>query len=148
MTEAQIVKYDITVAEIEKMKSIYMDLTITDLEDEDQFNAVKDARLVVKGKRCAVENKRKELKADALAWGKKVDTEAKRIKGLLEPIENHLQNEENKVVEEQKRIEKEEREAEQKKIDQRIAHLQQYRVILPYQDVALMEDDEFSEDSE
>ncbi|MBW2012046.1 MAG: hypothetical protein JRI32_10565, partial [Deltaproteobacteria bacterium] len=43
----EIVKYDITTAEIEKMKSVYMDLTITDLENEDDFKAVHDARLVV-----------------------------------------------------------------------------------------------------
>ena len=87
---------DITDAAIAEMSTLYMGLAITDLEDKEQFDAVHSARMVVKGKRVEVEKKRKELKADAIAWGKKVDTEAKRIFGKLEPIETHLINEENK----------------------------------------------------
>jgi len=71
--EKQVVEYSVVEADIAKMKSIYMDLVITDLDDDEQFKQVKEARLIVKGKRCAVENERKALKADALAWGRKVD---------------------------------------------------------------------------
>lgn len=141
----EVVKYDITTAEIEKMKSVYMDLVITDLKDEDQFNSVKDARLVVKGKRCAVENRRKELKADALAWGKKVDTEANRIKGLLEPIETHLQNEENKVIEEQKRNEAEEKERQRKITQGRIDELLKVECVMPFMEVATLTDEEYAD---
>ena len=60
--------------------------------------------MVVKNHRVAVEKKRKDLKADALEWGRKVDAEAKRITVLLEPIEVHLQTEEDKVTKEKERI--------------------------------------------
>jgi len=60
---------------------------------------------VVRGKRIEVEKKRVELKADALAWGKKVQSEANRIFALIEPIENHLMSEEKKAEIEKQRIE-------------------------------------------
>ena len=71
----EVVEYNITDAAISEMESLYMGLTISNLGDKKEFKAVHDARMVVKGKRVEVEKKRKELKADALAWGKKVDTE-------------------------------------------------------------------------
>ena len=70
----------------------------------------------MKGKRVEVEKKRKELKADALEWGRKVDTEAKRIFGLLEPIETHLQTEENRVAQEKERIRQEKIEKEKARV--------------------------------
>ena len=88
MTETQVVEYNVTDAAIAEMSDLYMGLVITNLEDKEQFDAVRSARLVVKGKRIEVDKKRKELKADALAWGKKVQTEANRIFALIEPIEN------------------------------------------------------------
>ena len=138
-----IVEYDITNAAIAQMESIYMGLTITDLEDKDEFKAVHDARMVVKGHRVSVEKKRKELKKDALEWGRKVDGEAKRITELLEPIETHLQAEENKVVLEQRRIEAEEAEEEAKKRDKRFDDLLAVGVSMPIMEIAVMTDDEF-----
>ena len=143
MTEKQIVKYDITEAAISEMESRFMGLAITNIEDKEQFQVVHDARMVVKNHRVAVEKKRKELKADALAWGKKVDTEAKRIFGMLEPIESHLMAEENKVIEAEKRIKEEEDRIEREIIQGRVNSLQMYGAVLPYQEVAVMSDEEF-----
>jgi hypothetical protein len=63
--------------------------------------------------RVAVEKKRVELKADALAWGKKVDTEAKRITAELESIEEPLQAAKDAIDNEKKRIAQE---AEEKRL--------------------------------
>ena len=54
--------------------------------------------------RVAVEKKRVELKADALAWGKKVDAEARRITSELESIEEPLQAAKDAIDNEKKRI--------------------------------------------
>ncbi|MFH2034274.1 MAG: hypothetical protein ABIJ26_06185 [Candidatus Margulisiibacteriota bacterium] len=139
----QIVKYDITDAAIAEMESIYLCLEITDIEDKEQFDAVHSARMTVKGKRVDVEKRRKELKADALAYGKLVDTEAKRITGKLEPIESHLDREEKKVTDEQKRIQAEADRKEKEKIDKRIAEFAEFNVHLPFFDVAAMTDGYF-----
>ena len=104
MTETQVVSYNLTDAAIQEMSSMYLGLEITDLDDKEQFDAVHSARMVVRGKRIEVDKRRKELKADALAWGKLVQTEANRIFDLIEPIETHLKNEEGKAEAERRRL--------------------------------------------
>ena len=143
MPETNLVEYNITDAAIAEMESIYLSLLITDIEDKEQFDAVHSARMTVKGKRVDVEKRRKELKADALAYGKLVDTEAKRITGKLEPIESHLDAEEKKVTDEQKRIKDEADRKEKEKIDKRIAEFAEFNVHLPFFDVAAMTDGYF-----
>uniref|UniRef100_A0A6H1ZER5 Putative tail tape measure protein n=1 Tax=viral metagenome TaxID=1070528 RepID=A0A6H1ZER5_9ZZZZ len=140
-----IVSYDITDAAIAEMESIYMALTITDLDDKEQFDAVHSARMTVKGKRVEVEKRRKELKADALEWGRKVDAEAKRIFGKLEPIESHLDREEKKVTDEQKRQKEEADRIEKAKIQARVDSLQMVNCVLPFMEVATMTDDEYED---
>ena len=141
--ETQVVKYSVVDAEIAKWRDIYMHLTIDDLDDKEQFNQVKEARLFVKGKRCAVENERKALKKSALEWGRKVDDKAKEIFSLIEPIETHLQTEENKVIDEQKRIEGEEEKRQLKITQKRIDDLLTVECVMPFLQVATLTDDEF-----
>jgi len=107
MTETQVVKYDVTDAAIAEMKEMYMGLVITDINDQEQYDVVHKAHMTVKGKRIEVDKKRKELKADALEWSRKVQDEANRIFALIEPIESHLKAEKQKVQDEKDRIEKE-----------------------------------------
>ena len=122
-----------------------MELTITDIDDKEQFDAVHAARMIVKGKRVEVEKRRKELKADALAYGKLVDTEAKRITGKLESIESHLDVEERKVTDEQKRIKEEADRTEKEKIDRRIADLAEFGQHLPFFEIAGWNDAKYDE---
>ena len=117
MDENQVVEYDITEAAIAEMSAMYMPLVITDLDDKEQFDAVHNARMVVKGKRIEVDKRRKELKADAIAWGKKVQEKANSIFALLEPLESHLKSEEDKVAQEKQRIEDERIAAIKEKVD-------------------------------
>lgn len=113
----QIVKYDITDAVIEKMRENYMPLKISGINDKENFTAVHEARMVVKNHRVRVEQRRKELKVDALEYGRRVDGEAKRIFNLLEPIEKHLQMEENRITEEKERIKEEARQLEENRVN-------------------------------
>ncbi len=108
----QIVKYTTNEAEIAKMSALYMSLTVTDIADKEQVSQVHDARIVMKNHRIAVDKERKALKADALAWGKKVQAEANHLLGLIEPIESHLKAEEQKVIDEKNRIKAEAEKAE------------------------------------
>ena len=141
--EKQIVVYDITDAAIAKMEDLYLGLTVSGPDDEAGFKAVHKARKVVKTHRVSVEKRRKELKADALAWGRKVDGEANRIKDLLEPIESHLTAQEKIVTDEKKRQEEEAARAFEQKIADRMDALQACNSHLSYQAVATMSDDEF-----
>jgi hypothetical protein len=119
MSETQVVEYNVTNAAIAEMKDMYMGLVITDLEDTEQYKVVHTAHMTVRGVRIDVDKKRKELKSDALAWGKKVQTEANRIFALIEPIETHLKGEKARVQDEKDRIEREHQEA----IDAKILHI-------------------------
>lgn len=100
-------KFPVADDAIEQMRAEYLPLTIGGIEDRTGYEAVRSARIEVKKKRCAVEGVRKALNADALAWQKSVNTEAKRITALLEPIESHLQREEDAYHAEKERVRKE-----------------------------------------
>jgi hypothetical protein len=140
-----IVKYNITDATISEMKDRYMGLTVKDFDDKEGFDAVHEARMVVKGKRVDVEKRRKELKADALEYGRKVDTEAKRIFGLLEPIETHLQTEEDKITKEKERRKAEEERKFKEKVDKRVSDLFSVNKVMDFMTVASMTDEVFEE---
>ncbi len=141
----QIVKYNITDAAMAEMSNLYMSLVVADLEDKEGFDAVHDARMVVKGHRVSVVKQAKVLNSDALAYQRKVNSEKKRIVALLEPIESHLQTEEDKVINEQKRIRAEEDEKERVIIQGRVDDLSKYGVTLPFFDVAAMTEAEFGD---
>ncbi len=86
------------------MRDEYMPLAIRDVNDAAGFKAVHSARMVVKSHRVQVEKVRKELKADALEYGRRVDGEAKRIVAMLKPIEDHLAQQEDAHEAEKERI--------------------------------------------
>ena len=146
----QIVNYNLTDAVIGEMAANYMKLQIMGLEDRDGFKAVRSARLIVKAHRCNVERLRKELKADALEWGRRVDAEAKRITALLEPIESHLEAEESRIEAEKETIrlaEEERKEAERiekvRQIMSRVAAMANVGVDLSPEDVENLSEEEF-----
>lgn len=106
-----LIKYNITDAAIYEMKRQCSNLAII---DNASYKAVTEAIAIVRTKRTDVEKKRKELKANALEFGKRVDAEAKRITELLLEIEEPLKN--LKKEEDDKR-EFEKREAERKEAE-------------------------------
>jgi len=106
-TETEFRKFDMADTAIAAMADEYLPLKIAGLEDAAGYALVHKARMDVKAKRVAVEKTRKELKADALEYGRKVDAEAKRLTALLNPIESHLLAEEKAVDDEKERIKNE-----------------------------------------
>lgn len=114
------VKFQVTDAAIATLADKYSGLEITDAQSYKVITAgIHEMRTL----RVSVEKKRKELKADALAYGRRVDSEAKRITELLLPIEDGLkalkQTEDDRkavIKAEEKRVEQERIDAIQAKI--------------------------------
>ena len=82
-----VVEYDVPTVSIEDMAKRFAPLEITDTAS---YKAVTSAIAEVRTLRITVEKKRVELKRDALEYGRKVDSEAKRITAMLAPIEQDL----------------------------------------------------------
>lgn len=115
----ELARYSLTDAAIQKMSDEYLPLKIEGLKDKEGYAKVHAARMVVKGKRIEVEKTRKELKEDSLAFGRTVDAEAKRITGLLKPIEDHLSAEEGRIDEIKAEIKRKEEVAKRREIEER-----------------------------
>ena len=117
--EREIAKYDLPAAAIKKLEQEFMPLSVKSLDDEEGYAQVKEALRFMVSKRNEVEDKRKELKADSLKFGRAVDDEAKRLTLMLSPIELHLKAEKDKIDSEKKRIAEEEEARKQKVIIER-----------------------------
>ena len=116
-------KYDSIVPKVEELKKEFLPLKIESIEDKEGYELVKNALKFMRDKRHEIEDKRKELKADSLKYGKAVDEKAKEIQALISPIEEHLRAEKERVDTEIKEIkEKAEKEA-QAKMDARLKKL-------------------------
>lgn len=114
-----------------KAKSI----VVTDEKQTDDMRLARTGRLLLREKRIAIENTRKELKEQSLREGKAIDGIANVLKALIVPIEEHLEKQE-KFVEfkvaaaiEAKRIEDERKaaEAEQKRLQEEAAERERVR---------------------
>lgn len=114
MDNNQLIEYGVTDAAINELKEKFNGMTIA---NDNDYKNVNDAISVVRKYRTDVEKKRKELKADALVWGRKIDSEAKRITSLLLEVEEPLKLEKQKI-DDAERLKKEEAErAERARID-------------------------------
>jgi len=114
--EREIAKYDLSAAAIKKLEQEFMPLSVKSLDDEEGYAQVKEALRFMVSKRNEVEDKRKELKADSLKFGRAVDDEAKRLTLMLSPIELHLKAQKDKIDSEKKRIAEEEEARKQRVI--------------------------------
>lgn len=91
-------QFDVTEEAIATMAAEFLPLVIQDVEDKEALAKVHAARMTVRDKRCRVEDRRKELVADALKHQRNVNAVAKHITAQLGQIEEHLQTEEDKVT--------------------------------------------------
>lgn len=119
-TAAPLVKYNITDARIAELRSEFTGLTA---DTPKGYEAVRVAIATVRDIRVGVEKRRKELKEDSLAWGRKVDSEAKRLTALLEEIENPLKEAKALVDEAKERAKREAEEKARKAEEERLAAL-------------------------
>jgi len=102
----EVIKYDVEEAVIAEIKAKSKDLQVTNPTERKEV-AKHISQLV--SFRTTVENRRKELKKDALEYGKRVDTEANRIKGVILEVESPLKAL-KEAYDAKKKAEKEEKE--------------------------------------
>lgn len=140
---SHVIAYSVTDAAVAELGRRYLGLTIAGLDDRAGYAAVHAARMDVKGRRVEVEKTRKELKADALEYGRAVDAEAKRITALLVPIEEHLEGEERRIDEEKARLKREAEEREAAQVQARMDELARYGAAYPIADVAKATEEQF-----
>lgn len=69
-------------------------LVVTDASQLAEMEMARTGRLFIRDKRLVIERTRKELKEQSLREGKAIDGIANVLKGLLEPIEEHLRQQE------------------------------------------------------
>jgi hypothetical protein len=112
-------KMGVTEYKIRKLREEYdpANLPATVVKGSDEYQQVHQKVMAITKIRTGIEAVRKELKADALAWGKKVDCEAKRLTCLIEEIEEPWKDVKRAADEEQARLEEEARQAEQKRVE-------------------------------
>lgn len=81
-------------------------IQVTDGSQSGLILAAREARLGLRGIRVAGEKKHKELKERALREGQAIDRVWRELKGLIEPIEEHLQKQEDfaEIQEKEKRL--------------------------------------------
>jgi len=109
-TVAPLVKYDVNEAALAKTREECATLTC---DTPQGYEAVRVAIGHLRTTRVAIEKRRVELKADALAFGRLVDSEAKRFTAMITEIESPLAAKKAAVDDEKERIK---REAEAEKI--------------------------------
>lgn len=87
--ENMVVTYSVTLADIAKLAEEYKDIP-EDLSIKKNYELVKSRAAKLRKFRTAVEARRKELKADALAWSRRVDSTAKELTEKILEIEEPI----------------------------------------------------------
>ena len=141
----QPITFEIAKEALEQMVAESSALTVAGVDDKQGIAAVRESRLEYKRIRVNVEARRKELKADALEYGRQVDGMAKALTSIIEPEEKRLQHEEDIVKREQERIAREAEEKRQAMVRQRLADLQACGKAYLESDIAALSDEEFAE---
>lgn len=140
-----VVAYRVTDARIAELGEIYLALKIAGVEDREGEKVVHDARIAMRDLRNDVETQRKALKADALAWGRAVDEEAKRIQALIAPIEHHLTCQEDAVKAEREELKRQAEEEKQRALKARCDVLAALGSPIHALEIAKMSDEEYEE---
>jgi len=80
-------------------------LIVTREDQKAEMKMAREGRLFLKEKRVAIENTRKQLKEQSLREGQTIDSIARILKNLIEPIETHLEEQEKFIqIQEEKRL--------------------------------------------
>lgn len=117
MTTAIQVVYPITEADITARFAGFAELTA---DSPQGYKAVQAAIGELRSARVDVERRRKDLKAESLEYGRRVDEVAKYLTGLIEAIEHPLKAKKAAVDEEKARIKAEKEAAERAAIEAKI----------------------------
>jgi hypothetical protein len=119
LIKRELTKFDVVVPAVAELSKEFLPLKIASIDDTEAYAEVSKALRFIVSKRTSVEDKRKELKADSLAYGRAVDARAKEITEMLSPIELHLKSEKDRIDAEKEEIKKREEEAKLNVINER-----------------------------
>jgi hypothetical protein len=119
LIKIELTKFDVVVPAVAELSKEFLPLKIASIDDTEGYAEVSKALRFIVSKRTSVEDKRKELKADSLAYGRAVDARAKEITEMLSPIELHLKSEKDRIDAEKEEIKKREEEAKLNVINER-----------------------------
>lgn len=97
--------YSVTEETIKQMSVRFQVLKIGGIDDVEGYETVHKARMECVKARSAIEKTRKELKAESLEFGRKVDNEAKLLTSKIEDIEKRLTAEQKRIDDEKAAIE-------------------------------------------
>ena len=134
---------NVTAAKLAEFKAKYSGLAIASVEDRKGYELVHTARMEIRNHRTAVEKVRVRLKEESLAYGRKVDAEAKRLTALLLEIEKPLEAEEKRIDAEKERIKAEKQKEADAKLQRRIDALTAVGAPANVADLTGMKDDIF-----
>lgn len=109
--------YRVSDAKIDEIRAEFKGIKILDSKD---YERCTKAIGICRSLRTDVEKCRKELKEDALEYGRRVDAEAKRLTKRLEEIEEPLKAEKSRVDEEKERAKRKAEEEKRKKLEARV----------------------------
>lgn len=133
--------YHVSDAKIAELRKEFTGLKITTPND---YQKVSKAIAVCRTLRVQVDKCRKDLKEDALVYGRRVDAEAKRLTEALESIEIPLKAEKQRADEEKDRQKKAAEEARQKRLADRLEQLAKYNAKVMPHDAEAWSDEEFA----
>jgi len=91
METLDIEKFDPTVGELNRLVSISKQIVEIDIENKQQIETVKKARIDLKNARVAITKKGKELREEALRFQRAFITKQKELIEIIEPEEERLQ---------------------------------------------------------
>jgi len=137
--------FHVSDAKIEELKRELQGLKIIDSAD---YAKVTKGIGVCRTLRSQVEKCRKDLKEDSLAYGRRVDAEAKRLTAMLEQIEEPLKAEKQRIDEEKERVKKAAEEAKRLKLESRLNELDAINARVNPLIVAEWSEDEFQKQFE
>ncbi len=124
-------------AQAEKLKLTAETLTVTSVQQVAEIKLARATRLALKSLRLEVETKRVELGEHHLLAKRKIDSDAKDIKAIIEPLEERLLEQEKFAEREAARIVAEKRTA-------RVAELTPFLAAPVAIDLGAMEDDAYA----
>lgn len=138
-------KYEITKEQIKKAVETASLVVVSGPDDKKGMALARENRLSLQKMRTSIEAKRKDLKADALAFGKKVDSVAKELTALITPEESRLKELEETAAREAERIAELEKKAREVENKRRCDVLAKINVMVPVIELSFMDTDAFNE---
>ncbi len=78
----------------EEFGKIAMEIKVTDIGQDEDIKRAKEMRVKIGKIRILTEKRRRELKDKSMVEGRAIDSVAKMITGVVEPIETHLKKQE------------------------------------------------------